>query len=279
MPVRVLVIEDNPTNLYLVVYLLTAFGYVPLAAVSGEEGLEIALREKPDLILCDVQLPGIDGYELARRLKGDPLLRGVPLVALTALAMVGDRDKVLGSGFDGYIAKPIEPETFLDHMQSFLTRVPSARPAPAPHVPTSTDEGTAVPYASRHARVLVLDDSPSNLDVIRDTLEPLGFFVVTATLASEALRLARESPPDLVISDMHLNRGSGLDFLARLKEDPRLRDIPFIVLTSSVRKAEEEAAAIAAGAASFLERPVEPQVLLAEVEACLPRTAEERGEG
>src|SRR5260370_38779190 len=98
MPGRILLIEDNPANLELMSYLLTAFGYAPLSAVDGGEGLEAARREKPDLIICDVQLPTLDGYQIAKILKAAPALRTVPLVAVTAFAMVGDRDKVLAAG-------------------------------------------------------------------------------------------------------------------------------------------------------------------------------------
>src|SRR5271154_4661347 len=104
MVARILVVEDNPANLALMTYLLQAFGHTVLAARDGEEGLQAARREKPDLILCDVQLPKLDGHQVAYKLKSDADLCTVPLVAITAFAMVGDRDRVLASGFDGYIA-------------------------------------------------------------------------------------------------------------------------------------------------------------------------------
>jgi CheY-like chemotaxis protein len=120
MLARILVIEDNQTNLDLMLYLLRAFGYTPLAARDGEEALEIARREVPDLIICDVQLPKLDGYDVAKSLKREPVLDAIPLVAVTAFAMVGDRDRMLQAGFDGYIAKPIDPETFVRQVEVFL---------------------------------------------------------------------------------------------------------------------------------------------------------------
>jgi CheY-like chemotaxis protein len=119
---RILVIEDNPTNLELVTYLLNAFGHTTIAARDGEEGVEAALRAKPDLILCDIALPKLDGYGVARRLRAASTLHGVPLIAVTASAMVGDRDKVVASGFDGYISKPITPETFVAEVEAYLHR-------------------------------------------------------------------------------------------------------------------------------------------------------------
>ncbi|HLK59504.1 MAG TPA: response regulator [Chthonomonadaceae bacterium] len=120
MEQRILIIEDNTSNLELMIYLLQAFGYTLLTARSGEEGLEILRREELQLVLCDISMVGMDGYEVARHLKADPSLRTLPLVAVTALAMLGDCEHILATGFDGYIAKPIEPETFVAQMQGFL---------------------------------------------------------------------------------------------------------------------------------------------------------------
>ena len=117
---RILVIEDNPTNLELMIYLLTAFGHTPLVARTGEEGLAAAARERPDLILCDLGLPRMSGLEVARRLKSDPALQPIPLIAVTASAMVGDREAVMATGFDGYISKPITPETFVREVEGYL---------------------------------------------------------------------------------------------------------------------------------------------------------------
>jgi CheY-like chemotaxis protein len=128
---RILIIEDNQNNLDLMTFLLQAFGYTSLSARDGAEGLALAHHEQPDLIICDVQMPTMDGYEVARQLKNDPKLRQVPLIAVTALAMVGDRDKVLAAGFNGYIAKPIAPRTFVKEVETYLNIEPQASP-PSP---------------------------------------------------------------------------------------------------------------------------------------------------
>lgn len=123
---RILIIEDNPENMQLMMYLLTAFGHTVLETTLGEKGLRLAKEESPDLILCDLHMPGMDGYEVAKRLKLDPQLAAIPLVAVTAYAMVGDREKVLAAGFNGYISKPINPELFVSEIEIFLaSRAPS----------------------------------------------------------------------------------------------------------------------------------------------------------
>ena len=122
MAARILVVEDNPANLELMVYLLNAFGHATLSARDGEEGLRLLRQEKPDLIICDIQLPAMDGYEVLRNLKADPDCSSIPAVAVTALAMVGDRDRALEAGFNGYLAKPINPVVFVQQIESFLVK-------------------------------------------------------------------------------------------------------------------------------------------------------------
>ena len=117
---RILIIEDNSTNMQLMVYLLNAFGHTTIETTDGEAGLASAQHEPVDIILCDLQIPRLDGYEVARRIKMDPKLKDIPLIAVTAYAMVGDRDKVLSAGFDGYISKPINPEIFTTEVEGYL---------------------------------------------------------------------------------------------------------------------------------------------------------------
>lgn len=129
MPARILVIEDNPANLELMSYLLRAHGHTVVAATEGAAGLEAVERERPDLIVCDLQLPDIDGYEVARRLADHPSWSEIPVVAVTAYAMVGDRERVLRAGFDGYLSKPIRPESFVPQIEAFLAAA-ERRPDP-----------------------------------------------------------------------------------------------------------------------------------------------------
>lgn len=113
---RILVIEDDPASLELMRYLLQAFGHEVRSATDGASGLASVHRDPPEIIVCDVQLPEIDGLEIARRLKQDPALRDIPLIAVTASAMAGDRRAVLAAGFDLYIAKPIAPQAFVEQI-------------------------------------------------------------------------------------------------------------------------------------------------------------------
>ena len=119
-PARILVVEDNPMNMELVVDLLQLRGHEVLCAGTGQEALDIAGRERLDLILMDVQLPGMDGLAVTRKLKEDPETANVPVVALTAHAMKGDAERMLSQGCAGYIAKPIDTREFPRAVEKFI---------------------------------------------------------------------------------------------------------------------------------------------------------------
>jgi two-component system, cell cycle response regulator len=119
---RLLVIEDNADNRELMTYLLTAFGHDVETAVDGRVALDALATLDVDLIICDVHLPKVDGRAVVDAVKRDPRLREVPVVAVTALAMVGDRSRLLASGFDGYIPKPIDPQRFVAEIEAHLPK-------------------------------------------------------------------------------------------------------------------------------------------------------------
>lgn len=120
MKKRVLIIEDNDQNLYLVTFILEHNGYEVRAARDGAAGIVMAAEAPPDVILLDIQLPQMDGYEVARRLRSNCALDAVPIIAVTSYAMAGDREKALEAGCDGYIEKPVNPDTFLAQVECYL---------------------------------------------------------------------------------------------------------------------------------------------------------------
>lgn len=117
----ILLIEDNEQNRYLATFLLEKNGFKVVAAPDGPSGIELARSLRPDLILLDIQLPGMDGYAVARALRQDEALRSTPIIAVTSYAMVGDKEKALESGCNGYVEKPINPDTFVSEIAQFLT--------------------------------------------------------------------------------------------------------------------------------------------------------------
>ena len=267
---RILVIEDNPINMELMTYLLRACGYDPVSAFDGETGIALARAEVPDLIVCDIQMPGIDGYEVAHRIKADPALARVPLLAVTAYAMAGDVRKALAAGFDVHFSKPIDPAAFMASLSKLL---PGAT-GPAPPTATQTAPVPApMPPELRAPRegitLLLADDTPDNVHFKLRLLEPAGYQVRFAFDGADALAQLRRQRVDLVISDVVMRGVSGFDLLVRIRADPQLRDLPFMFLTSTARDPDSQARAMALGANRYLMRPIAPQDLLREIRACL----------
>ena|ERR1051325_215039 len=117
---RILVIEDHQENRQLLRDLLTSFGYELVEALTGEDGVAVAETERPDLILMDIQLPGIDGYEATRRIKGNQSLSQIPIIAVTSYALSGDDVKAYAAGCDAYVTKPFDPAELLDKIHEFI---------------------------------------------------------------------------------------------------------------------------------------------------------------
>ena len=246
---RILIVEDNATNADLMVYLLRAFGHDPVAVYDGHAGLAAAKGGGYDLIVSDVLMPGLDGLELCRRYKAETS-PGVPIVGVTALAMVGDKERLFAAGFDGYIAKPIEPETFVAQIERFLP----AQPAQAPSAPPV---------------ILAVDDVQVNIEVIRGSLQSFGYRVVGAANVGEAIDKANELRPALILCDLHMPEGDGFDFLREVRGSETLHDTPFFFISSTAWRTSDQIRALQLGANKFLIRPIEPQALLDEVEAVL----------
>ncbi len=117
---KILIVEDNEKNMYLMNFILTKSGYEIVKAETGEKGVELAVKEKPDLIIMDIQLPGIDGLEAVKRIRESEADGRIPIIAITSYAMAGDKERVLNAGCTGYIEKPINPETFLAEIGRYI---------------------------------------------------------------------------------------------------------------------------------------------------------------
>lgn len=265
MSARILIIEDKQANLDLMSYLLNAFGHAVRVALDGEEGLAAVRRDPPDLIVCDIHLPGTDGYEVARRLGEDPAYRHIPRIAVTALAMVGDREKVLAAGFDGYISKPIVPENFVSQVDAFLP--PELRSSPLPAPERSAE--SRPPATSKHALLLVVDDNAVERTLMYSVLDPSGYDVRMASNVLETLELMRSLQPALVVCDVNMPGGTGFDLLRAIAADPQLRGYPVIITTATAVTVADRHQALELGALRFATRPMDPQDFLSMVEECL----------
>ncbi len=271
MSARILVVDDNRANLDLALYLLRAFGYEAEAADDGPNGLAAAMASRYDAVLVDILMPDMDGYEFARRFKAEPALAGIPLVAITALAMVGDRERIVSMGFDGYIAKPIDPTTFVRRIEAYL-------PA-ASHSSSTTSGGPETPAPSPTRSndgpiILAVDNVQNNLDVVRASLEPFGYRVFDARSADEALELLKRHRPAVILSDLHMPKVDGLVLIKKVREITELRDVPFIFVSSTAWHPNDRRRALEFGANKFIMRPIDPQKLRTEIETLLGETVD-----
>lgn len=246
---RILIIEDNETNLQLMVYLLQEYGYLTMTATNGLAGLAAISRERPDLVLCDVHMPGLNGYEIAQRVKADAELRKIPIMAVSALAMVGDREKGLAAGFDSYISKPIDPKSFIKQVEEILGKETSAQ--------------------NYKGLILAVDDLYANNKLLEHLLEPSGYRVIITSGMTDAMAMARQLLPDIIISDVQMHEGDGFHLCEAVKTDTRLQHIPVILISSTHCDEVARKQGLAMGAARYLFRPIESHALLKEIGDCL----------
>ncbi len=270
---RILIIEDNSANVELMAFLLTAYGHSAQSESDGAGGIAAARARRPDLIVCDVNLPGMNGFAVVAALKADPALADVPVLAVTALAMAGDREKVLAAGFDGYISKPIEPESFVAELEAFLLAAgaPSAAlPPPAPHAgrhPAPAPQQAAVPAPAAQPTILLVDDDPFMLAVLADMLGSEPWRVLSAASGPEALALLGREPVEVILCDQSMPGMSGTEVLARVARDtPRTARL---MLTGQQDLAEIDAALRAGVADAHYAKPVSAATLRASLREAL----------
>jgi signal transduction histidine kinase len=260
---RILVVDDNDVNLQLIEAVLACEGYEVATAADARSTFAAVARERPRLILMDIQLPDMDGLEVTRRLKADPLTADITVIALTAFAMRGDEDKARAAGCDGYIPKPIDTRTLPGVVAGYVTASVRAIPLPRPTAPELRPSATVTPIG---------DASKPLILVVEDNLQMNRF--VVATLAAEyrteaafdgreGLEKALELRPDLIVSDVVMPRMTGIELLAAVRAHPDLDATPVIVLTG-----QEDAALrveMLREAQDYVVKPCSPAEILARV--------------
>jgi len=203
----ILVIEDDPGAVRLLRAYLEGEGYDVEVATDGEAGIAAARVHAPGAIILDVLLPGIDGWEVLRRLKADTDLRDIPVMVAT---VVDERNVAMNLGAVDYFLKPVRPDALLARLATytFTTKV-----------------------KQRNIRVLVIDDDPTARDLVTGALRPEGFEVMTAASGDEGLALAHAHPPDLVICDLIMPEMDGFEVVDRLAVSDMPKDVPILILT------------------------------------------------
>jgi PAS domain S-box-containing protein len=239
---KVLIVDDNQANAKLVRLLLENEGYEVRTAADAPDAVDALRKFTPRLVLMDIQLPGMDGLELTRRLKADPATAGIVVVALTAYAMKGDEERARAAGCDAYLTKPIDTRTFPATIRRLL-------------------QSSGATITGPRSSVLVVEDNPITRKMVRFTLESAGYIVLEAEDGRTALQRLAESPPDIVLQDLALPDMDGLELLTEIRAHS-VPGLPVLVLsgrTLKVGELRERGDTFD----DFLEKPIEPSRLLA----------------
>jgi two-component system cell cycle response regulator len=265
MPARILIIEDNQANMDLVTYLLQAFGHQPLCASDGAMGVEMAQRELPDLILCDLHLPKIDGLGVVARLRADPATRNIPILAASALPVTDGCAALRRAGFTGCLPKSLEPDVLLPSLESFLPEHLRAGGMPAKAAPVPVPSSAQPAPVHARARVLLLDAAPENAGLVAAILAHTGYTVSTASNPMDAGVLLDGHAFDLVLCELGLLEAGRLSFLADALE--MAPGLPVLVIRPDD---EDDLGNLGAGRRrGILSHPIDPQQLVAAIDALL----------
>ena len=250
----ILIIEDNRTNMKLFICLLRD-AYTVIEASDAETGIQLAQQHKPDLILMDIQLPGMDGLTAARTIKADLGISHIKILALTAHAMEGDEEMILGAGCDGYISKPIDTRAFLGHIADFLN---------------GNIEGKCkVGKILRHKyKILIVDDQEVNVKVLAAKLNHNEYEIISAFSGKEAIQEAKEKFPDVILLDIMMPDMDGYEVARYLKNDPVTKPIP-IIMVSALYDEESKVKGREVGVEEFINKPVDTTELLSRVNSTL----------
>lgn len=267
---RILIVEDNEMNRDMLSRRLERRGYTTLLAIDGETGIDMARLERPDLILMDMSLPGIDGWEATRLLKADPNMCKIPIIALTAHAMSDDRDRSISAGCDDYDTKPVDINRLLAKIEHWLSASGVNKPAvDAPAVLTEV-AAEAPPLSSvpAVAKILLVEDNEMNRDMLSRRMSRRGYEVITANDGEQGVNLALTTIPDLILMDMSLPGLDGWEATRLIKTSPDTSSIPIIALTAHAMSTDREKA-VQAGCDDFDTKPVEIDRLLIKIDDCL----------
>ena len=241
---RILVAEDSPDIRALVELLLEAEGHEITAVTDGRAAVEAARRVQPDLVLMDLSLPLLSGWEAARQIRSDPATSEIPILAVTAHAMHGDRERALAAGCNGFIAKPINEETFAADVSGYLSDRSPLRSGPSSRFDST---------AAEPGRILVVDDQPDVAELLREDLSTDGHEVIVATSAAAAEALVEDEPFELAVVDIMLGPDSGYALTASLRSLSR-DYLPVLLLTGGTIDRER---GFHAGADDFIGKPIE----------------------
>jgi CheY-like chemotaxis protein len=278
-PARILVVDDEPQNLELVEAILAPAGYEITLAAKGEEALDLVNEKRPDLIVLDLMMPGLSGFEVCARVKMHPETMGIPILFVTALSQPGDKERALAAGGDDFLSKPFQRSDLLGRVEAllkvrhlnadldralgYLNELELARHDRRPRKdasPPAPPPGAGV--------VLVVDDEPLVRQLFADLLREQGYVIHEASSGHQAMEITRQERIDVILLDIMMPGMSGLDVLGKLGEFAP--DTPVIIVTAHPTS-ENAIAALRLGAFDFIVKGFKSEVMLTTVARALER--------
>ncbi|KPA17182.1 diguanylate cyclase [Candidatus Magnetomorum sp. HK-1] len=274
----ILIIEDNKLNLKLIRTILLISNFKVLEAENAEEGFQILKDHRPDIILMDIQLPGMDGLTATRRIKSSEEYKDIPVIALTAKAMADDEQKALDAGCDGYIIKPIDTRGFISTLTSSINQPAlinlksfqkKLMPKDQEKLGTLEHRIKSIDDIFTHNRkILIVDDDRLNVQLLERQLSHSSYEVICAYCGEDALDIVKEELPDLILMDIMMPGIDGFEVTRAIRSDKKTADIPIILITVLESK-EDRIRGLNIGADDFLNKPVMFEELLARVRSLI----------
>lgn len=242
---RILVVEDDSKSARLIRDILELRGHSIIEASNGLSAMRMINDRVPDLIFMDINLPGMDGITLTKLIKTSSKTNKIPIIALTAAAMKGDRSRFVQAGCDDYISKPFHVRDVLDVLNKYGRSTVQDSPVQPPVV-------------------LVADDGHQNIELIHATLSPLGYNVISANNGIQALEKIRTLHPDIALINVIMPQLDGIEVCKNIKSDEYYSTIPVIMITA-LDDADAKMRALSAGADEFLTKPIDRSELIVRV--------------
>jgi two-component system cell cycle response regulator len=269
MSARVLVVDDILPNVKLLEAKLSAEYYDVLTATSGEEALTMVANDSPDIVLLDVMMPGMDGFEVCRRIKADARVAHIPVVMVTALTDAIDRVKGLEVGADDFLSKPVNDMALMARVRSLVRLKMSidewrARETTASQLGVVDETANVMNESVEGAKILVIEDQEFEAETIRQTLQTDNGEVTHAGTGMEAVSMSSQSDFDMIIVSMNLQNEDSLRLCSHLRSNERTRSLP-ILMVASEEDMERVAHGLEIGAHDYILRPIDRNELLARI--------------
>jgi DNA-binding response OmpR family regulator len=278
-PARILIVDDEIQNLELMEAMLTSAGYEVFLAREGEEALRLARERRPDLILLDLMMPGLSGFEVCARVKTDPQTGGIPVLFVTALNQISDKERAMAAGGDDFLTKPFQRTELLtrveallrvrhlnrdlDRALAYLHELELAR-----HVQQPKKHAVLTPPVEGAGTVLVVDDELLARQLFADVVREAGYITREAENGEQALEIAQQETIDVVLLDIMMPGMSGLEVLAKLGE--LTPDSPVIIVTANPTS-DNAITALRLGAFDFIVKGFKSEVMLTTVTRAMDR--------